>query len=109
MKRPADAVADYSDLIERTLKIAKASGPDVQPGAKLARVYRKRAEALSALDRTDEAMADVNEAIDLNPSDADAYSLRQQLHLKKNQFSEAAADERRAAALLLRQLPSANP
>jgi hypothetical protein len=48
LKRPADAIADYADLIKRTLKLAAASGPDIQPGAKLARVYRKRSPALLA-------------------------------------------------------------
>ena len=86
-----------------------ASGPDVRPGEKLARIYRKRSAALLSLERFDEALADADEAARLNPNDAETYDVRSQIHLKKRQFTAADADQRRAAQIQLRQLSGAAP
>ena len=108
-KKPEQAVADYTEIIQQTLKSAAASGPNVHPGAKLAQIYRKRSAALLSLERFDEALADADEAVSLNPDDADTYLVRSQIHLKKRQFSAADADQHRAAQVQLRQLPGTAP
>jgi tetratricopeptide (TPR) repeat protein len=105
--RPEQALTDYTKIIERSLKQAAKQSAKLQPSAKLGRVYRKRAAALLALDRADDALSDVNEAIDLNPDDSDAFGVRQRIHLKKGQSKEAADDEQRATEILVRQLPGA--
>ena len=108
-KKSEQAVANYTEIIQQTLKMAAVSSLDVRPGAKLARIYRKRSSALLSLERFDEALADADEAVSLNPEDADTYLLRSQIHLKKRQFSASDADRHRAAQVQLRQLPGTAP
>ena len=72
----------------------------------LARVYRRALRRL-ALNRVDEALDDVNESIGLDSGNPDAFTLRQQLRLKKGQSVEAAADGQRASQLQLQRLPGA--
>jgi tetratricopeptide (TPR) repeat protein len=98
------ARADYSAIIDRTLALASRGGADVRPGAKLAVIYRKRSAVLLALNKPDDALADVNESIGLDDTDPEAFTLRQQLRLKKGQTAEAVADGKRAAQLSLKQL-----
>jgi tetratricopeptide (TPR) repeat protein len=107
--QPERARTDYTTIIDRTVSSSAGGGPNMRPGRKLARVYRKRSASLMSLGRIDDALSDVNEAIDLDPNDSDSFNLRQQLHEKKGQVVEAARDGERADQILLERLRTAHP
>lgn len=107
-KRPDKARADYTTIIERSLAKAAEKHSELRPGPKLGRIYRKRATASFALNQMDDAMSDINESIDLNPGDPEAFAVRQQIYLSKGQTKDAENDQRRATELRVRQLPRAS-
>ena len=63
------------------------------------RAYINRATSYLAKGRTTEAMADLNDALRLDPKDAKAYSTRSTLNLTKGDLSSAVADANEAIRL----------
>ncbi len=59
---------------------------------------RLRAEALDRLDRTEEALAAIREAIDLDPGDAQAHALLGDYYVKADRLQDAASAYRVATA-----------
>jgi len=62
-------------------------------------VYLMRAESYRLLDQLDNAMADFSKAIELNPANSDAYSVRGMIFRKKGNYSAALLDFNRAIEL----------
>jgi tetratricopeptide (TPR) repeat protein len=90
--KPEPAIADYTEIIDRTLRMA-AKGNNLHPGERLANVYLKRASAHLKADHAREAIADVGEAVRINPQDARAYAIRRDAYLKLGQTESARVDD----------------
>ncbi|MBD3321954.1 MAG: hypothetical protein GF350_12730, partial [Chitinivibrionales bacterium] len=86
MKKLNESIKFYTEIIENdnALRVARTS----------ARV--KRAEIMAWLGDIDKAMEEVNAVINENPSHADAYTLRGQLHEWRNNSENAKEDFDRA-------------
>jgi len=77
-----DAVEIYTEVLRKTPQSAEA--------------LNWRGMAYDDLNQLDEALADLNKAIDLSPKYADAYNNRGEVYRKKKKFDQALADFRRA-------------
>lgn len=60
---------------------------------------RMRARALNALQRYDEAMADIAQAIEFGPDEAKSYLVRSDIHMRRKDYSKSLADLDRAVRL----------
>ncbi len=61
-------------------------------GKELAAVYAARGSLYTKLDRLDDAMADLNKAVDINPSNVEFYDYRADIWLKKGNLDQALAN-----------------
>ncbi|MEO6104018.1 MAG: tetratricopeptide repeat protein [Pseudoxanthomonas sp.] len=92
----ADAKADTASVIEAcTGLLASVSSDD----AFRELAYFNRARAYAARQESDEAKADLDQALRINPDNAQAYALRGALHGSKGELEDAIADFDRAISL----------
>ena len=95
LKRYDEAISDFSLAI-------KLIGGGHNPGdVQLAHLFHRRAYTLQLMGRQDEALADVNQALDLNPTYENAFNTKSIILIDLTRFDEAVA--------VLEQLLNLNP
>ena len=61
--------------------------------------YLNRARVYMSMDKTQQALADANKAIELEPNEPDAYFRRSDIYYDMGKDTEAKADEKKAEEL----------